>query len=722
MFITSRVSLSYSILNSFPNFTHYQNKNIDITTQNKLIIQLDSLSRLIPKIKINPDNLIFPSDIEHELLQYLTNTNPINTTTKNDIPTLPQFDIIALDEIESLLYHLSFDKLNTNHIFKILIQLCINAKTIIAMDGDFSNRAYTFLNTINNLQNTTSTISTTPPTIPNNPPVIIENIFKPQPKHFIFTNDFKTFEQNINDDLANNTNIVIISMTMKHSEYFYNKYNQKYKTILHNSIQNDRNALSNINAHWNSTQCLIYTSTIQEGCDFNLEWFHKAYIILSDKSTTPRALMQMTSRVRKFHDSNIMVFTNSIPFHEFQYIYQYQEIKTYLNQINNTINNTTINTNQDFNHITKQLLNDIICYNQTETLNRSCFITVLTNLLRSKGHTYEYIRINTPTKPKLKSNLYQAIADSDNINSEAEYKDIIELIKQSNISPDQQRTAFYSIKKYLISKIWNIDITTLIIDDIKKWFPRINKLLNYKYFIHYIQQPNITYKHIPLNRKIHYIQTILARFGIRHQDDFQFSIDCGSSVQGRKLNRKENPLIINADKYKEHATYIKENMLNNRDFRITFVLGKTNTQLSDRKLLETIKKVIAEFGFVLDVIRTDYRVHENGIWTTKFYNKYLIDLDDEIIDFFNRNTRYSLDELIDGDDTIYINDDFDLIDGEGDDNTDNDHQIDSDISSDEEDYSNPLEDFYIETNLNATTYNNDDDDEIPVISWEEFMN
>jgi predicted AAA+ superfamily ATPase len=102
LFITPRVSLSYTQLKSFPHFYHYQNKTLtEITNAKQLIIQLDSIYKLdntntTNKILINNSKLFAKYQTPKE--------QPTDTHIK--------YDIIALDEIESLLYHLSFNKIN----------------------------------------------------------------------------------------------------------------------------------------------------------------------------------------------------------------------------------------------------------------------------------------------------------------------------------------------------------------------------------------------------------------------------------------------------------------------------------------------------------------------------------------------------------------------------------------------------------------------------------
>lgn len=625
LFITSRVTLSYSTKQAFPTFSHYQDKNIkNLKHKNKLIIQLDSLYKLDHK-NTDDDLLFYNPDEEIQVNQYI----PISDDPDNKTVNTSTYDIIALDEIESLLFHLSFKKLKTQYIYKILTKICSKAKYIIALDGDLGNRSYTFLQSL-----CTS----------GQKPIILLNQFKTIPKHYIFNNNYKTFEKQIDDSLTAGQNIVIVSMTMKHSEYFYNKYYSKYPTILHNSIQNNREGLTDINTYWQTARLLIYTSTIQEGCDFNVKWFDKLFVILSNKSTTPRSLLQMNGRVRNYKENNIYVFTNSVPFYEYQYPYQLEEVAAYMKR--------QLGSNQ------LSPLDTILAYNEVESLNRNYFITILTSILRSKGHTYEYQRTEKVSKPRLPNDIYQEIADAININNQGEYNSAIDSLKTIGLSTITQRAYYYSIKKYLISKIWEIDIESITIDDVKSYYPRIQKLLNYKFFITYVNTPTTSYKNIILSRKIAFIQSLIAKFGVLHPGAFDFSIQCGISKQGRKRNSKENPLIISSTVFKEHLTSIRL-LLENNDNRMLFELAKLEPNTSDRKVLEILKKIIGEFGFVIKSIQKDSKIFENGSWKTGYCTNYLIDLEEEMIDLFNRNTNFDIDQIINGDDEVYMNSYYD---------------------------------------------------------------
>jgi hypothetical protein len=240
--------------------------------------------------------------------------------------------------------------------------------------------------------------------------------------------------------------------------------------------------------------------------------------------------MQMCNRVREYSNNEVMAYTNNVPFYEFQIPYQFDEVKnTAFRQMMTP--NGTLNT-----------LDTILCYNETETLNKEYFITILTQLLISKGHTYEYKRLENASHTKMKCDIHQEIAAADNIITEEDYLFLLRELRSTTITAEDMRTYYCMVKKYIVSKVWGINIKAIDKDDIKTYLPKITKLSNYKYFITFLGNQNKTsFKNVKLEKKINYVKDILRRFKITHQEDFEFSIDCGIGKEGRAVNKKENP-------------------------------------------------------------------------------------------------------------------------------------------------------------------------------------
>lgn len=96
-------------------------------------------------------------------------------------------------------------------------------------------------------------------------------------------------------------------MSKNDSEKYNNLYKNKYKTIIHNSIEGNKHLLYNVNIEWSKADLLIYSPTIESGVDFSIKnYFDKCYILMAEHSTSGRALLQMGSRIRYYKDNNIL--------------------------------------------------------------------------------------------------------------------------------------------------------------------------------------------------------------------------------------------------------------------------------------------------------------------------------------------------------------------------------------------------------------------------------
>ena len=134
----------------------------------RMIIQLESLG----KIEFEESNEIFDTDsfyaqnLEDDLDSYLLEDD------ENEIRELrtPTYDLIIMDECESLLNHFDSTTFRNNGkvIFNILTKLLGNCKKIINLDGDMGLRTFTFGNEfgkqfsiLNKYQNTDKTLQIT---------------------------------------------------------------------------------------------------------------------------------------------------------------------------------------------------------------------------------------------------------------------------------------------------------------------------------------------------------------------------------------------------------------------------------------------------------------------------------------------------------------------------------------------------------------------------------
>jgi hypothetical protein len=327
-------------------FYNYLDGVDGLYNHDKLIVQLDSLIHII-----NFDELI-------------------------------PYDLIIMDEIESILAHLSSPYLKNNLplICDIIYISLKKTKYIIALDADFNDRSYDFLNGINNEQYF---------------PVII-NEYKQIKKKFCFNIDYNTRIYQIKEDIKQNKNIVIICLSKDKMDFIYEeliKQNEQLKILRYSSMTDDdqKTQLIDVNNYWNRYQVILYTSVIESGVDFNINYFHRMYCFISPNTCSPRAFLQMVGRIRQIEDNNIRVYyDNNMNYYDGNiYIPSIIEYEEYI--INN--NKQIISIIEDLKSKNKIYVK-ILSYNmQEEAVKRSYFLLKLRELI-VENEDY-YINENT---------------------------------------------------------------------------------------------------------------------------------------------------------------------------------------------------------------------------------------------------------------------------------------------------------------------------------------
>jgi hypothetical protein len=367
LFITYRQSLTDNFYGIFKNYKVKSYLDGDYHAD-RIICQIDSLKKL----------LIVEDYINDEEIE------------------IPSYDLVICDEIESSLAHFNSSTIaDKEDLFNYTKSILDNSKKIICLDGDFSNRSYEFVKELGEH-------------------IILENTVKKNNKHFIFTDDRKRFDYLISDDLKNGKNVVIISMSANDAKFYYSHFtnNQdihdedllnliedeikedliqdnfietekvvkiiqkdthqtfKYRVILHCSDRDDKlkKCLKKVEEFWIKCQLLIYSPSIIAGVSFDIKHFIKMYIILSPKSCSPRDLMQMTARIRKLEDNNIIIYLNKLPFREVAYFYNVKEVELFMKELQNTYFKQIIKVNENGKNVKSYkygLYEKILVYNET---------------------------------------------------------------------------------------------------------------------------------------------------------------------------------------------------------------------------------------------------------------------------------------------------------------------------------------------------------------------
>jgi len=437
LFLSYRQSLSHSLHGTFRKykFKNYLDKDYDA---NRLICQLES----IKNIEINGD-YAFGKEIE-----------------------MPTYDIIIMDEIESILNHfVSPTVTDKEYTYDLLYNMCHNSKKILALDGDFDNRGFDYINNFGKS-------------------IILENTIKKNKNYYTFTNNQNFFTKDIEDKLINKKKIVIISMTSKLAIYYYELLKDRYKCIIHNSFTDDeiKEKLKDVENYWNTCDVLIYTPSVEAGVDFNLDYFDYKYIILSAKSCSPRALCQMVARVRKTSNNNVLTYLGKMKYSDILCEYTYDEVKGYISEICNKykkpISYLNKKTNKYCVKYDESPFTRLIIFNEQEKLNkqRNFFVPQLIKLLRSKGHFCKLMKDEYITSDVIENHHINNILNAEDIDREE-----FNMLKMNQLNGTATKKEKYMIEKYLYKSYFHMN--NLNYEFMKTYYGKIHVLTNLKLLV-----------------------------------------------------------------------------------------------------------------------------------------------------------------------------------------------------------------------------------------------
>lgn len=417
LFITYRQSLAHSLseeLTEKYKFVNYLDG--DIKTAKRVIIQLDSIKKLL-------DN--------------------VNIFTQKD--GIPKYDLVVLDESEGLLNHLSFEKIDQYLIHNVLSRILTKCNKILVLDGDMGDRTYDFITTLGFDYK------------------LYLNEYRPNKKHFIFGYDIENFDKKIDNDLRAKKKIVLVCMTKTESEKYFNKYKSIYNVIIHNSIEKNKDILKKVNEKWGQCDLLIYSPTVESGVDFNIvDYFDKCYSTISNMSTSYRAFFQMLNRVRYYKDDNInILIPHNIIWKPLAVLVKFDEMRIHKWQ------------NVELTNLTNILIhNDVEKFNSKKYLIASIIMT-----LKNKGHTFEYLGDRPQKRPKTESqtelirkNIIEAKDLTDN-----EFEKLMEKQIQNL---ELSRAEANSVIKYFYKKAFLLEELTE--ENLKAHYNKFSSLFNFK--------------------------------------------------------------------------------------------------------------------------------------------------------------------------------------------------------------------------------------------------
>jgi len=533
LFVSYRITLSSNLYGNFKNL------GFELYTENihadKLICQVDSLT------KIN----------------------------------YPFYDLIIIDESESVLNHFSAGSLKDSYaVFQLFCNLCINSSKIICLDGDLANRTKHIFLTFGSCS-------------------FIKNNIKKDIKIFDFTPNQEEFTETINKKLNNKKNICIVSMSEQQANIYYEKYKKEYKTIKYTSktSDNEKKLLAEVEKIWSSYQIVIYSPSIEAGVDFNIEHFDSIFVIMCSGSTSPRGLNQMINRIRQISDENVLCFTHNLSYTEcldYNY-YNFDEVKAYYtkhetNDITFDYDGKNLLKNNDSEYF--NIYDILMIYNKQEVLNKStnCFIPNFIKMIKDKGHKIKEKNEEQKKKKRIIEK-NENVVKNNIIEAQRITKTQYEELKIKEAKQNLTEIEKYQITKYIYEDIFDIKFDNKEVMD--KYYNKFHIVFNCRNLI-LAETTNFNSTELQNKMKLAKINTTKKILGL-----------CGINIK----NLLEKEIKMNKNEFEANYDKVFEVLNENK---IMFELGK-NYVKSSRKTLETVKNICENNGIEFERSRDGER-------------------------------------------------------------------------------------------------------------------
>ena len=378
LFLSYRKTLTYDIQNNFQKlgFGNYMENELNC---NRLIIQCESILKL----------------------DYIFNNDEV-----------PQYDLVIIDESEGVLSQFSsrtFDG-NGKKSFEYLQAIIANCGKLITLDGDQSNRTYSF---VSQFEGTS---------------INIINTIKNNNKIIQLTEDEQQFKEDIFTSLSEGQKLVICSQSANLVDTYGQDIQNQFpnlKVMLYTGQMDDNiktEHAKNVVEHWAKYDCIIYSPTFEAGVNFDIDHFNKCYCILSKCSSSQRATFQMLARVRKFTSNKILTFTNGIKDYDITEFYTFEEVKR---SLINTRDKLDFKYERDVDGKMKRLvkldsydINSI--YNHVEELNKNekYILPFFKQLALNKGFQFESIIKGESEKPQAQTGKYDHLIEAQDIDDD----------------------------------------------------------------------------------------------------------------------------------------------------------------------------------------------------------------------------------------------------------------------------------------------------------------
>jgi len=635
LWITYRQTLTDNIYDEFKKFG-FRSYLDNITTADRQILQLESIHKLYLNDD-NDDNDEFNDDDEYTI-------------------THPKYDLIILDEVESILNHFNsttFKKHSGEEIYDKLFNIIKAAGKLITLDGDLNNRALKYASNFGEM-------------------LTINNEYNVNERKFNFIGDEEYFKISLLSDidkaLKENKKIALCSMSKNETIKYNNillEHNKDLKilTINADSDDEDKKKLKNIMKEIIKYDVFIYSPSIEAGVNIDaVNMFNNLYCIVCGGSTSPRSFLQMTARIRHLNNNNIKILNNALKNNNCFNYWEYDEIKNMLKNSHKLKMQSTLHqeNNKTYEKFKLTPYSETYIYNKLEKLNNNSyyFINLLCHYCKQKGIETNFNEQHSePVFIKFnKEEYFNKIINSDSIDKE-QHNELKRKINNRTATRCEKLTQ----SKYYYIKALGVDNLNFNILD--AYYKKIGTIEN---FIKLIDGETLNKDSIIYSRldKVRIVNNIINNLGfmnmydnkLLHQDELKIKLETLTKVHP-EIFTKETRALFNMAKFKtstDKDILCHINSLLNR-FSI-------NIRVLKRQREEGIKNLVSYYGIkrvndIDEIIYYKMQKHHKikdvnkiiNIDTTKFIYNDLIttkedkeeiiyddESDDEIIENINK--------------------------------------------------------------------------------------
>lgn len=552
-------------------FVNYLDDKDNFMFKNKIIVQLESLSQLEKNFKILP------------------------------------YDLIVLDEIESILYH--FDSSTIAHksssTFDLLHMLCKSTKTkIIGLDADLNLRTLEYAKDI----------------CPNYKLII--NTFKKSDIVLNMTDNKDWWISEIKKAVDAGLKCCIIGLSTKllyQIDELLAQWGINHITHTRESDDKFKKELAKVNDFWTKYQAVLYSPTITVGVDFTNLYFDKIFSIIVSNTASPRTFKQMLGRTRNLKSQEILTYYQKISIRTDSILYNYNEMIGYFKYADvETKTNKKYILGEDSSLevvIGFGLYDRIMMHNRVENLNKSNdnFMTQLYLLCEDSNYKIQFI--SKPTCIKKKIELNDEVYRSKIVGAVDIDEDECNNIINNVINNKAKEIEKLSLIKYKFKNFWDLKTVTNL--DLELYFRcehTLNRLL-------YLMKKDVKnadeYVDVNIIEKTTIVNNIITTLGFDLND------------LKKQLLREE--YYLNVKKLFDETNQFKKDYAN-----IRILFGKDKHELKDTlkgsALAVILNGFLSEFGININSKHSSNESKKNNIKKTPI-GKFKLEIEKKYVRF-----------------------------------------------------------------------------------------